>query len=117
MKLSTVICSCLIVPMLASVVVAQGGSGDVAAGKSLFKKANCVVCHGPRGDGKGLAAMVFDPPPANLTDGSTMAHLSDGDIVRHIREGVPGTSMPAWGKRLSETQVLQIVTYIRTLAR
>lgn len=38
----------------------------VRRGEVVFKT-NCVLCHGVKGDGKGRASVLYDPPPANLT--------------------------------------------------
>ena len=38
----------------------------VARGGVVFKT-NCILCHGVKGDGKGRASVLFNPPPANLT--------------------------------------------------
>jgi len=38
----------------------------VRRGEVVFKM-NCVLCHGLRADGKGRAAKLYHPPPADLT--------------------------------------------------
>jgi mono/diheme cytochrome c family protein len=41
-------------------------SDPVRRGELVFKL-NCVLCHGVQGDGRGRAARLYDPPPADLT--------------------------------------------------
>src|SRR5687768_6371559 len=67
----------------------------------------CQTCHGPAGQGGG------DRGPA--LDSGTFTHGSgDGDLFRAIRSGVRGTQMPPFAG-LSDTQIWQIVAYLRSL--
>src|SRR5687767_3237010 len=67
----------------------------------------CQTCHGPAGQGGG------DRGPALNT--GTFAHGSgDADLFRAIRSGVRGTQMPPFAG-LTDTQVWQLVTYLRSL--
>jgi cytochrome c oxidase cbb3-type subunit 3 len=82
-------------------------SGDATAatqGAVLFRQ-ECVFCHGvsARGGMRG----------PDLTTGSWTHGGSDAEIARTISEGIPGTRMPP--NRLSEEEIWQIVTYLRTL--
>lgn len=43
---------------------AQGA--DLAKGKALYEE-RCVLCHGPKGDGKGQGAIALNPKPADYT--------------------------------------------------
>lgn len=90
------------------------------AGKALYHADNgntpsCATCHGRRGDGDGVLAGQFTPPPRNFTCTAQLAPLSDGQLFWVIREGSPGTSMPAH-PALSAEQAWQLVTYIRGFA-
>src|SRR5437867_1156751 len=80
-------------------------AGDLRAitqGQVLFRQ-ECVFCHGvgARGGMRG----------PDLTTGSWTHGGSDADVSRTIREGVPGTAMPA--NRLTEDEVWEIVSYLR----
>jgi alcohol dehydrogenase (cytochrome c) len=84
-----------------------GSPAAVAAGETLFNQL-CQSCHGPAGQGAG------DRGPA-LNSG-TFAHGSaDGDLFRAIRSGIRGTQMASFAG-LSDTQVWQLVAYVRSLA-
>jgi len=77
---------------------------DVAAGGQLFR-ANCAVCHGANGDGV---------PGIDLARGQFRRASSDEDIVRTLRNGIPGTAMPP--ADIPEFQARYIVAYLRSQA-
>ena len=77
----------------------------IAAGRVAYDQA-CQTCHGPGGAGERGPAL----------DTGGFGHGSeDGDLFRTIREGLPGTQMPAF-RALTDEQVWQIVVYLRTLS-
>lgn len=82
------------------------------AGAEVFK-ANCETCHGPQGHGDGPAGEVLDPRPKNLAE--LQAVSSDDYLFWRISDGKPGTSMIAWKGILSEEQIWQAVSFLRTL--
>jgi mono/diheme cytochrome c family protein len=77
---------------------------------------NCAVCHGRKGNGKGVLAKDYDPPPRNFQCSGTINGVPDGQLFWVIRFGSPNTQMPDHPK-LSDEQVWQLVTFIRQLAR
>lgn len=83
------------------------------AGAALFA-ADCAICHGERGDGRGLRHASMNPPPADLTLPPWSQPASAGRTFSSIRGGVPGTAMAAW-PMLSDQQLWQLVAYIETL--
>ncbi|MFN8590979.1 MAG: CopD family protein [Thermomicrobiales bacterium] len=85
----------------------------VARGQELFSQ-NCVTCHGPAGKGDGPEAAKLERPPANLTAGHAFAH-SDTDIAYWIANGIEGTGMPGFSGTLSQGQIQDVVTYVRSL--
>ncbi len=83
-------------------------------GEVVFKT-NCILCHGLMADGKGRAARIYDPPPANLTKSA-----KNDDYKRMIITGggaAMGRSefMPAWSDQLSEQEIEDVVAYLRTV--
>jgi mono/diheme cytochrome c family protein len=77
---------------------------SIALGGQLFSQ-NCSRCHGPEGQGTQRAPALN--VKAFLTDTSDVA------IQQIITNGVPGTAMPVWGDRMSETDIQAIVGFIR----
>lgn len=88
-----------------------GSSDAVAAGKADFD-INCASCHGETGLGDGPASAALTPQPASLADLNQAA--SDDYFFWRISEGKEGTAMVAWKTVLSEDQIWQVVTYLRT---
>jgi mono/diheme cytochrome c family protein len=90
-----------------------------AAGRGLYEKGaapSCQLCHGIRGDGMGPLAGQFDPRPRNFACKETVNGIPDGQLFWIVRNGSPGTSMPAF-PALRDEQIWQIVLYLRELAR
>jgi mono/diheme cytochrome c family protein len=75
-------------------------------------KTLCARCHGEKGDGHGISAIYLDPAPRDFTHAEFMASKPRERFLASIRDGVPGTSMPAWGKALSDEQRAGVFDYI-----
>jgi putative heme-binding domain-containing protein len=80
------------------------GATDIENGGRQYTN-NCVYCHGPEGD---------QIPGINLLQGKFRRTLSDDDIAHIIREGIPGTGMPA--QNMNEGNARTIVAYLRSAA-
>ena len=76
---------------------------DIEIGNRLYI-ANCIYCHGP--DGDQIAGIDF-------SHGKFPRARTDEDVVKILRNGIPGTGMPA--QTMAEPQVRNIVAYLRTL--
>jgi mono/diheme cytochrome c family protein len=83
------------------------------SGKEIFT-VYCSRCHGEKGNGMGKNAIYLDPAPRDLTKAAFINSKPDDRFIHSIETGVPGTSMPAWGKVLSEQQVRTVFGYVRT---
>jgi mono/diheme cytochrome c family protein len=77
---------------------------SIALGGQLFSQ-NCSRCHGPEGQGTQRA------PALNVK--AFLTNTSDLAIQQIVTNGVPGTAMPTWGDRMSETDIQAIVGFIR----
>lgn len=88
------------------------GVDAVTAGSQIFHT-NCEVCHGVVGYGDGPAGQALEPRPKNLAELQTIA--SDDYLFWRINEGKPGTSMVAWKGVLTDEQIWQVISFIRTL--
>lgn len=88
-------------------------------GKNVYMT-YCVSCHGEGGKGDGTAAMSLPAKPADHTNGSIMNQHSDKFLYDIISKGggAVGKSsfMPAWGGALNDSQIRDVIAYIRSLA-
>jgi mono/diheme cytochrome c family protein len=83
----------------------------------------CLACHGEAGDGAGPAARWLWPKPRDFGKAlyrfrSTASGKppTDDDLARTIRDGLPGTSMPAFGDALDDAQVRELVGVVKAFA-
>jgi mono/diheme cytochrome c family protein len=75
--------------------------------------ANCGICHGENGDGKGPAGRALRPPPTDFTDGSWWEDRTDDQIKMSIQAGKPGTPMMGFPK-LSLLELRDLTALLRT---
>jgi copper transport protein len=85
----------------------------VTRGEALFSQ-NCVVCHGAGAKGDGPAAASLKRQPADLTGGHSLLH-TDEDYAYWIQNGIAGTEMPAFGGKLDDAQIRDVISYVRSL--
>ncbi|MFQ5854854.1 MAG: c-type cytochrome [Anaerolineae bacterium] len=98
-------------------------AGDAEAGRQVYEE-RCAYCHGLEGDGAGAGAEVLHPRPRDFRRGlykirttPSGAVPTDEDLLRVIRLGMHGTSMPGWDGVLTEEQQGDVVAYIKTFSR
>ncbi|UCE30210.1 MAG: c-type cytochrome [Burkholderiales bacterium] len=80
-------------------------------GQALYLR-NCAFCHAADGTARNWIGRFLEPHPRDLTDPEFMRHTSRAALAQRIRDGIPGTSMSAWGHVLSESEIEAIVAYI-----
>ncbi|HEX9386782.1 MAG TPA: cytochrome c, partial [Anaerolineales bacterium] len=76
----------------------------------------CVSCHGETGKGDGPLGVVLNPRPADLSQHAIPGVHTDAQLYEWITDGFPGSAMPAWKSRLSDTDRWNLVNFIRTSA-
>ena len=79
-------------------------AADLVDGERAFRN-TCANCHGPDGD-------VI--PGIDLGRGRFRREMTDDDLVRIIRTGIPNTPMPA--SQMTVEQAQKIVSYLRSRA-
>ncbi len=88
---------------------------DAARRGEVVFKTNCILCHGIKANGKGRAARLYDPPPADLT------HSDKNDDYKRMIITLGGAAMgrsefmPVWGEQLSPQEIDDVVSYLRTV--
>lgn len=82
---------------------AQGAGQDSGARQYA---ATCAGCHGLDGSGSAKGAAIATIP--------RVIALSDDDLIRIVRDGVPGKGMPG-SKQLGDEKIQAVVRYLRKL--
>ena len=96
---------------------------SIAKGKELYKKLNCLFCHGTEGRGSGPMVLSlrdakgFPILPANLTRNWDFrgGHRPE-DIYSRINGGIASTPMPAHAKLIDEKESWDLVNYVLSLS-
>jgi cytochrome c oxidase cbb3-type subunit 2 len=100
---------------------ARGFSEEELRGEAVYRR-YCIGCHGVEGDGQGEAAAFLDPRPRNFTLGAFKFRSTpsgslptDDDLMRTLRNGVHGTSMPEW-RLVPEAELRAVIAYLKTFS-
>jgi mono/diheme cytochrome c family protein len=93
-----------ILPFMFMLIQTSAYSADYYNGSKIYNK-HCVNCHGSSGMGE-----VPDTP--NFTRGEGIMK-PDSQLIRHLQIG--SGPAPAFGNILSEREMLDVITYIRSL--
>lgn len=80
-------------------------------GETLFQQ-NCAFCHAADGTARNWIGSFMEPHPRDLTKSAAMDSMTRTRLRIVIREGLAGTSMPAWKSVLSEQQVEDVIAYV-----
>lgn len=93
-----------------------------AAGAYVYER-NCIICHGPLGDGAGELSPTLVPKPRSFRTGifkysTTPAGKlpADEDLMRTIRGGLTGTAMGMF-TQLREDELSAVVHYLKHFSK
>jgi mono/diheme cytochrome c family protein len=93
----------------------------LSKGQNLYNRF-CSTCHGYDGKADTAQARQLSPKPRDLTvgefkhkDSGPETLPTDADLARVIRNGVPGTGMPAW-PNLSDQDIHAVSQYLKTFS-
>lgn len=89
--------------------------GDATKGKPIFQT-KCVTCHGAEGKGDGPLGKALKPPAGDFSSADSKKKSED-ELRGIIENGVPKTSMVAWKKQLSESELQNVLAYVLTLRK
>lgn len=85
-------------------------------GYAVFRE-RCVSCHGLAGKGDGpMSKGLSGPPPGDLTDQEWKHGSHPEEVLTVLRQGAPGATMPAFGKAITDKQLLAVAAYVYHLA-
>ena len=87
---------------------------DLDRGQNTYQQF-CIGCHGPVGDGRGIAAPYLDPPPLNFT--TLRRHLVEdryigGILYYQIMNGITGSGMPYFKRELESERIWDVSNYL-----
>jgi mono/diheme cytochrome c family protein len=95
---------------------------DAEGRKHGLYRRHCAHCHGISGDGRGPTAGILNPYPRDYRAGVfkfkstyTASQPTDDDLRKTIRDGIPGTAMPAFAL-LPPDEVDALVEYVKYLS-
>ncbi|MDH5762887.1 MAG: c-type cytochrome [Nitrospinota bacterium] len=90
-------------------------------GKRVYFK-RCVWCHGVEGGGDGPSADRLFTRPRNFIQGTFKIRWTDSgelpmdkNLIDTVKNGLPGSAMPAWGEVLSNDEVVAVVQFVKSL--
>ena len=83
-----------------------------AKAKMLYGR-DCALCHGATGNGKNDMGFTMD----DWTNPSTLANKLDSELFASIRSGKGDKMPPEDAGRASDTEVSNLIVYIRTLSK
>ena len=93
---------------------ARLASGEAKThGEKLFRE-HCALCHGERGDGRGVRREGLTRSPRDFTNVTWRRSTSPRRVFYAIREGLPRTPMPNW-RSLSEQDAWDMTAYVLSL--
>jgi mono/diheme cytochrome c family protein len=82
-------------------------------------RAACASCHGPDGRGQPRSTVGFSTPLPDFTDCAFATPEPDADWIAIVHQGGPtrafDRTMPAFGEALSDEQIQETITYLRSL--
>jgi mono/diheme cytochrome c family protein len=97
---------------------------SITAGKKVYEKLECAMCHGDDGMGKGAVATDLiddwglDTKATNLTESWTFrGGATARDIYLRFRTGIDGTPMPSYIGSASEKEMWDLANYVVSLSR
>ena len=80
-------------------------------GEQLYQ-ANCAFCHAADGTGRNWIGSFLEPHPADFTAAAFASRMPSERLRATIREGKPGSSMPAWKSVLAPAEVEAVAAYV-----
>lgn len=82
-------------------------------GEDIFQR-NCAFCHAPDGTGRNWIGSFLQPRPRDLT-AATLTALPPARLREVIRNGLPDSTMPAWGTVLEDADIEAVAAYVETV--
>lgn len=110
-NLGTLIILSLFITLGAQAAGAPKKSAELIAQGKVSYTANCVTCHGEKGDGMGDAGKYMNPHPRDFGKDKFKNGDTPDAVFKSITKGLDGTSMAQFGQ-LPETERWALVYYV-----
>jgi len=104
----------MLISALTSVALAQVIRGDAKAGQGVYEQ-QCLRCHGAKLDGNGPESQDLIVRPTNLRSQTTRSK-TDWELLIAISNGVLFTPMHSFRGKLTDQQMLDVLSYIRSVS-
>lgn len=76
---------------------------------------HCKKCHAE--DGSGKTKLGEKLGIKDYTDAASLAEFTDEQLHAMTKDGVDGTKMPGFAKKLSDEEISALVVYMRNMAK
>ena len=97
----------ILATLLASGLIAACASPAVAQDAAATYKSKCALCHGPDGKGGKMGTRDFASPEVKAE--------SDTQLTDVVTKGKG--KMPAYGGKLKDTEIKDLIAHIHSLAK
>jgi len=97
----------ILATLLAAGLIAARASPAVAQDAAATYKSKCAVCHGPDGKRGKMGTRDFASPEVKAE--------SDTQLTDVVTKGKG--KMPAYGGKLKDTEIIDLIAYTHTLAK
>lgn len=104
----------LFVVFSTAVIFGQGIRGDSKAGQDVYEK-QCLRCHGAKLDGKGPDSQDLIVQPTDLRSQISRSK-TDWELLVAISNGVLFSPMHGFRGKLTDEQMLDVLSYIRFMS-
>jgi cytochrome c len=81
---------------------------DLARGKAIYEE-RCLLCHGPKGDGKGQGAIALNPKPADYTKKKFWEDVNMEKITEVVKAG---KGQMRSNPDLSDDDIQSVIMYV-----
>ena len=113
MKVITIISALCLIVLGSTWAAGQPIRGNPKAGQAVYEQ-HCLRCHGDRLDGKGPDSQDLIIRPANLQSQASRSK-TDWELLITISNGVLFSPMHGFRGKLTDQQMLDVLSYIRTI--
>ena len=107
----------IVIAALMAAVCLLSVPSRAADGKETYDK-SCAACHGK--DGKGGTPAGKKLGVKDYTDAKVQAEMKDEEMIKTIKEGIKEgdkTKMKAFGDKLTDEEIKQLIAYIRSFKK